>query len=312
MTSFVKQFYSASTYIPQLLLLQHAIEDTGVIAYWLAEKKKGKVQIEVPQRGKKKQLVDIVIENARQGLEQLKIKQLAVPAALSEALKEIQNELRLPRLPSRIECYDISNIQGTDAVGSMVVFEDGKPKTSHYRRFKIKTVEGANDYAMLQEMLRRRFKRASSKENGDASWAVMPDLVVIDGGKGQLNAAREVLEEMNLDSFSLSSLAKENEEVFLIGQPDPVVLPKSSIGLQLLQRLRDEAHRFAISYFQNVHRKKTFVSALDEIKGIGPRKKKSLIKQFGSIQGIRAASIEELEKVEGINHNLALKLKESL
>ena len=205
---------------------------------------------------------------------------MAVPGTLTEALSEIQKELHLPRLPSRIEGYDISNIQGTDAVGSMVVFEDGKPKTSHYRRFKIKTVEGANDYAMLQEMLRRRFKRGISKENGDASstWAILPDLVLIDGGKGQLNAAREVLKEIGIDSVSLVSMAKENEELFIPGQTQPVVLPKSSPGLKLLQRLRDEAHRFAISYFQKVHKKRTFTSALDEVNGIGPKKKKALIK----------------------------------
>ena len=190
MTSFVKQFYSASPYIPRLLLLQHRLEDTEIIEDWLSEKKGSRVTIESPQKGKKKQLIDIVAENARQGLEQLKIKQISVPAALTEALKEIQKELNLPSPPARIEGYDISNIQGQDAVGSMVVFEDGRPKPAHYRRFKIKTVSGANDYAMLQEMLKRRFKRAVSQDSDNVTWATLPDLVVIDGGKGQLNAAR--------------------------------------------------------------------------------------------------------------------------
>jgi excinuclease ABC subunit C len=314
LTSFVKQFYSAAPYIPRLLLLQHPLEDSRVIENWLSEKKKSRVGIEVPQRGKKKQLLDIVAENAQQGLEQLKIKQLSVPENLNEALAEIQKELHLPRLPSRIEGYDVSNIQGTDAVGSMVVFEDGKPRPSHYRRFKIKTVSGANDYAMLQEMLRRRFKRAANKENGDAAgaWAILPDLVLIDGGKGQLNAAREVMKEGGLDSISVVSLAKENEEIFIPGQTRPIVLPKSALGLKLLQRLRDEAHRFAIAYFQKVHQKRTFTSALDEITGVGPRKKKALLKQFGTVQAIREASLEELTAVEGINPNLAQKIKELL
>jgi excinuclease ABC subunit C len=312
MTSFVKQFYSSASYIPRLLLLQHPIEDIEVISGWLTAKKGARVNIEVPRRGKKKQLIDSVVENAWQGLEQLKIKQLAVPAVLADALTEIQKELELPHLPSRIEGYDISNIQGTDAVGSMVVFEDGKPKTAHYRRFKIKTVEGANDFAMLQETLRRRFKRSAAKDSQNTAWAIMPDMVVIDGGKGQLNAAVEVFKEMGIDSVSLASLAKENEEIFIPGRSKPIVLPKSAPGLKLLQRLRDEAHRFAISYFQNVHRRRTFASALDEVTGIGPIKKKALLKQFGTVQGVRLATVEELAAVKGIDRNLAQKLKETL
>jgi excinuclease ABC subunit C len=314
MTSFVQQFYSSSPYIPPLLLLQHPVEKASVIEEWLAGKRGSSVSLEVPVRGKKKQLIDIVAENARQGLEQLKIKQLAVPAALSEALAELQKELNLPRPPVRIEGYDISNIQGQDAVGSMVVFEEGKPKSSDYRRFKIKTVEGANDYAMLQETLRRRFKRGTSKENdaAGAKWAIMPDLVLIDGGKGQLNAAVEVMKELGVDSIPAAGLAKENEEIYLPGQSQPIVLPKSAIALKLLQRLRDEAHRFAISYFQNVHKKRTFSSALDDISGIGPKRKKALLKSFGTVRGIREASLDEVAAVEGINRELARKIKESL
>jgi excinuclease ABC subunit C len=312
MTSFVKQFYSASPYIPRLLILQYPVEDTEIIENWLSEKRKAHVRIDVPQRGKKKQLIDIVAENARQGLEQLKIKQLAVPVNLTEALTEIQKELQLPQLPARIEGYDISNIQGQDAVGSMVVFEDGRPKPAHYRRFKIKTVDGANDYAMLQEMLRRRFKRATAKGNSQGTWAIMPDLVLIDGGKGQLSSALEVMREVGMENIPLASLAKENEEIFLPHQPRPIALAKSSLGLKLLQRLRDESHRFAITYFQKVHKRRTFTSALDEIQGIGPKKKKALIKQFGTVQGIRQASIEELTVVSGINGDLARKIKESL
>jgi excinuclease ABC subunit C len=312
MTSFLKQFYSASPYIPGQLLLQHPIDDLHLIENWLSEKKKARVHIEVPERGRKRQLIDIVAENARQGLEQLRIKQLAVPAALTEALTEIQKELHLAGFPSRIEGYDISNIQGQDAVGSLVVFEDGKPRPAHYRRFKIRTVDGANDYAMLQETLRRRFKRAAEKESDQNSWSIMPALVLIDGGKGQLKAAREVLKETGFSSISIASLAKENEEIFIPGVPGPIVLPRSSLGLKLLQRLRDEAHRFAISYYHRVHKKRTFTSLLDEVSGIGSKRKKALLKQFGTVQGIRQASIEELMAVRGINQSLAQKIKETI
>ncbi len=312
LASFVKQFYSSSPYIPRLLLLQYPVEEKDVIEKWLSNKKGAGVRVETPLRGKKKQLMDIVVENAGQGLEQLKIKQMAVPSTLSEALSGIQNQLKLKAYPSRIEGYDISNIQGTDAVGSMVVFEEGKPRTSSYRRFKIKTVEGANDFAMMQEMLRRRFKKSLSSDSDSSGWKILPDLVLIDGGKGQLNAALEVMHELGLTSIPLAGLAKENEEIFLPGQSNPVVLSASSPELKLLQRLRDEAHRFAITYFRNVHKKRTFASSLDEISGIGPKKKKALIRQFGTIQNIRQASLEDLAAVKGINSSLAVKIKEGL
>lgn len=312
MTNFVQQFYSASPYIPKRILLAYPIESLQVVENWLSEKKGSRVILEVPSRGLKRQLIEIVTENARQGLEQLKIKQLAAPGTLQEALKEIQKALDLPILPSRIEGYDISNIQGQDAVGSMVVFEDGKPKTSDYRRFKIKTVEGANDFAMMHEMLQRRFQRVVSDDNISESWKVLPDLIIVDGGKGQLNTALEVLESVGRTDLKIAGLAKENEELFLPGRSNPVILAKSSPGLKLLQRLRDEAHRFAITYFQKVHKKRAFSSVLDEISGIGPKKKKLLLTQFGSVANIRIAAIEELTKVKGINAELAQKIREVL
>lgn len=311
MTSFIKQFYSSSPYIPPLLLLQYPVEDATVIENWLQSKKGAKVHIQVPRRGSKRQLVNIVAENARQGLEQLKIKQLAAPAALAAALAEIKRELHLPRLPSRMEGYDISNIRGTAAVGSMVVFDQGKPKPSHYRRFKIKTVSGADDYAMLHEVLRRRFKRSSDASATD-SWAVLPDLVLIDGGKGQLNAALSAIGESGVKSVPAASLAKENEEIFIPQRSEPIILPRSSPGLQLLQRLRDEAHRFAIGYYQKVHKREAFASVLDTILGIGPRRKRALLKQFGSVQGIRQASEEELAATKGMNQSLARRVRENL
>lgn len=316
MTGFVKQFYSSATHTPPLILLQYPVEDQAVIESWLEGKRGSKVSIEVPSRGNKKQLVEIVAENAVQGLAQLKIKQQAAPSALTEALAEIQKELHLPALPLRMECYDISNIQGRAAVGSMVVFEKGKPKPDHYRRFRIKTISGADDYAMLQEVLRRRFKRFAlqSSENTTqaASWAEQPDLVLIDGGKGQLSSVIEVMKETGAEAIPVAGLAKENEEIFIPGRSESVRLPGSSPGLQMLQRLRDEAHRFALGYHQKVRRRETFASVLDSVPGIGPRRKRALLQHFGSVRAIREASIEELAVARGMSQSLARKIKQYL
>jgi excinuclease ABC subunit C len=309
MSSFIQQFYASTPQIPPLLLLQHPVENRETLQQWLSAKRGGAVKIQVPQRGSKKQLVDIVAQNAQQGLEQLKIKQLAAPATLSKALKEIKEELDLPSPPQRIEGYDISDIQGMAAVGSLVVFEKGKPKPAHYRRFKIKSVSGADDYAMLAEVLKRRFKRA---EAASGSWAIKPDLVLIDGGKGQLNATVAAMREMGAGDIPAAGLAKENEELFVPGRAKPIVLPPSSPGLQLLQRLRDEAHRFALGYHHRVRRKQTFASALDSVPGIGTKRKKALLRQFGSLKAIREASVEELANVSGITKSLAHKIKEAI
>jgi excinuclease ABC subunit C len=312
MTSFVKQYYSSCPQVPPLLLLQYPIGEKPVIREWLKNRRGAGVEIQVPRRGLKKQLVDTAAENARQGLEQLKIKELVTVKSLDDALAEIQRELKLKNPPQRLEAYDISNIQGTSAVGSMVVFEKGKPKPAHYRRFKIKTVEGANDYAMLQEVLRRRFKHAGkSGASAKDTWTILPDLVLIDGGKGQLNAALSTLEETGV-RVAIASLAKEHEEIFLPRRKEPVVLPRSSPGLQLLQRLRDEAHRFAINYFSSLHHRKTFASALDAVPGIGPRRKSALLRQFGTVRGISEASVEELVAATGMPRAQAARIKEYL
>jgi excinuclease ABC subunit C len=312
MTSFVKQYYSSSPQVPPLLLLQYPVEDRQIIKEWLKSRRGAAVDIQVPRQGVKKQLVDIAAENARQGYEQLKIKELAGAKSLDDALLELEKELKLEGPPQRIEAYDISNIQGTSAVGSMVVFDKGRPRPSHYRRFKIKTVESANDYAMLQEVLKRRFKHVEKNESlsGDA-WAIIPDLILIDGGKGQLNAALEAMQETGTD-VAMVSLAKANEEIFMPRRKNPLVLARSSPGLQLLQRLRDEAHRFAVSYFTNVHRRQAFTSALDGVPGIGPRRKSALIRQFGTVQGIREASVEELAATTGMTRQQVARLKECL
>jgi excinuclease ABC subunit C len=228
---------------------------------------------------------------------------------ISSGLQELKNRLHLPKMPRRIECYDVSNIQGTLAVGSMVVLEKGWPKPAHYRRFRIKTVSGANDYAMIQETLRRRFKRGLT---GEGAWGIIPDLVLIDGGRVQLNAALGVRQELELDSIPIASLAKEKEEVFIPGDPAPICLPTDSPALHILQRARDEAHRFAISYHRKLRRKEAITSALDNVPGIGPKRKRALLKKFGSVEAIKGASAEELSQAEGITLALAKKVKEEL
>lgn len=308
MTSFVKQYYASASYIPPLILLQHPVDEPVVLSEWLEQQRGGRVELQVPQRGAKKKLVNTAAENAAQGLHLAQAKEMKVEV-ISSGLQELKNRLRLPKMPRRIECYDVSNIQGALAVGSMVVLEKGWPKPAHYRRFRIKTVAGADDYAMIQETLRRRFKRSLT---GEGTWAIIPDLVLIDGGKGQLNAALEVRQELELGSIPMVSLAKENEEVFIPGDPQPVYIAKDSPALHILQRARDEAHRFAISYHRKLRHKEAITSALDNIPGIGPRRKKALLKKFGSIEAIKEASSEELSQTEGITLALAQKVKEEL
>ncbi len=315
MASFVKQYYNSAADIPPLLLLQYPIDDKEAIRDWLKQKRNGPVTISIPRQGSKRELVQIVVQNAEQGLKQMKVKQFAAPQVMETALKEIQEKLGLPRLPERMECYDISNIQGKEAVGSMVVFENGRAKPAHYRRFRIKTVPEANDYAMLHEVLGRRFKRMAANQpepDTKETWSILPDLVLIDGGKGQLHAAQTAMQEVGAGALPIASLAKENEEVFIPGRSASIVLPRNSPGLQLLQRMRDEAHRFAVSYFTKVHKKKTFTSSLDNIPGIGPKRKHALLKQFGTVKGIKDASAEALLTVPGMTADLIERLKEHL
>ena len=277
LSAFVKQFYDATPYVPPRILVQHELEDSEAVERWLSEKRQARVRIHMPRRGERRRLVEMVVENAAQGLEQLKVRLLSDSANLDAALAELQEGLSLAGPPRRIECYDISNIQGTNPVGSMVVFEDGKAKPSHYRRFKIKTVEGVDDYSMMREVLTRRFKRlgktAQDGANGTApdgdssqdgrSWGIVPDLVLIDGGKGHLGAALQIFLELGIDYIALASLAKENEELFVPQMPEPIVLPRTSQGLFLVQRVRDEAHRFAITYHRQRRSKSSTRSAID-------------------------------------------------
>jgi excinuclease ABC subunit C len=264
----------------------------------------------VPQRGEKRRLIELAEKNAKETLQTLKLKWLTDDQKVQAGLTELADYLELDRLPQRIECYDISNIQGKDSVGSMVVFSGGRPKNSEYRRFKIKTVAGADDYASMKEVLKRRFRRASGDDA--SSWGRLPDLIVIDGGKGQLGAAVEALSEVGVDAIPVAGLAKEREELFLPGNPDPIILPATSQGLYLVQRVRDEAHRFAITYHRTVRAKTSMQSQLDEIPGIGPRRKKDLLKRFGSVKGIRQAATEDIASVPGFSLKLAELLKEYL
>ena len=334
MTSFVKQYYTTVPNIPRSLLLQHSVVAEEGIPEWLSAQRGAKVVLETPQRGEKKQLVEMVAENARQTLQQLHVKWLADTGKTAAALTELQDYLDLPELPIRMECYDISNISGTASVGSMVVFQEGKPRTSDYRRFRIKTVMGTDDYRMMQEVLRRRFKRARTvapvtkapmaegedvddalddalqevRHEAESAWGLLPDLVIIDGGQGHLAAATEVMRELGLHFIPICALAKQQEEVFLPHVSESVMLPKASQGLYLLQRIRDEAHRFAITYHRQVRSKAAVTSGLDEVKGIGPRRKKALIQRFGSLKAVKAASLEEIAAVPGMTQRLAEQL----
>ena len=330
MAEFIKQFYQSSSFIPRRILLQWPIEEGELINDWLREKRGGAVSLARPMRGEQRKLIKMVAENAFQGLSQMRAKWLSNTDIVQQAMAELQEELSLPNLPNRIECYDISNIQGTNAVGSMVTFQDGMPKPAHYRRFRIKAVEGIDDYAMMQEVLRRRFKRLASLkgkgsnaqplehhlENGsgdrEESWGIVPDLVVIDGGKGHLSAALEVFLEMGLDFIPLSSIAKENEWLFVPQTPEPIVLPPTSQALHLVQRLRDEAHRFAITYHRKLRSKSSVASSVDLVRGIGPKRKRMLIRRFGSIKGIQDAAVDDIAAVPGMTRSLAVRLKESI
>ena len=324
---FIRQFYQNALVIPPLVYVQRPPEDEDLIRDWLRDRRQGAVRMVCPRRGQHKKLMDVVSENAVQGLAQHRIKWLNNSDVIQQAMSELEEELSLPSLPLRMECYDISHVQGTNLVGSMVVFQDGRPRTSHYRRFQIKSVDGVDDYASMQEMLRRRFKRLADarieRDKMDASapldeskdgtaWGIEPDLVIIDGGKGHLSAALEVLLELGLDDIPLASLAKENELLFVPHTPEPIELPRNSQGLYLVQRIRDEAHRFAITYHRNLRSKSSLKSSIDMVTGIGPKRKRMLLRRFGSIQGIKDAAVDDIAAVPGLTRSLAIRLKQTL
>jgi excinuclease ABC subunit C len=312
--SFLLQYYARATSVPREVLVPRALADTADLEAFLAAKRGTNVHIRTPQRGEKRELLDLATRNAAEALAREAARWLADEGKTLGALEELAAALNLPGPPMRIECYDISNFQGAQSVGSMVVFEEGKPRSGEYRRFKIRTVEGANDFASHQEVLRRRFRYANSGEEGTAEerrWA-MPDLVIIDGGRGQVSAAKEVLTELGLGDLPMCGLAKEREELILPDREDPVLLPVTSQALYMVQRLRDEAHRFAITYHRSLRDRKAKKSAFDDLPGVGPKRRRELLKVFGSAKRVREAPVEQIAAVPGIGRALAERIKAHL
>jgi excinuclease ABC subunit C len=369
LTSFLTQFYDSAAQVPPNLLLADYVEEPMIIEEWLSKKGGHKVEIQVPRRGEKRKLVDLAAQNARRKLDELRLQWLNTEQRAVAGLSEVRDLLGLPGLPARIECFDISNTQGTNSVGAMVVFEHGEPKKSRYRKFKIKTVEGANDVASIQEVLRRRFKRAAeasgeevsavvqdpgrnpkgdlgstlealiapavnesptisdemldessvveeaaAKEQApDDTWAELPDLILIDGGVGQLNGALEVLRELRFDHIPTAGVVKgpnrDRFDLLLPGASELIVLRRDSPALRLVQTIDEEADRFAKHYHRGLRAKSAVKSTLDDVPGIGPKRRRALMKAFGSLDGIRAASLEDLAAVPGMTRKSAEELK---
>jgi excinuclease ABC subunit C len=386
---FLKQFYESAVYVPKHVVVPYSVPEAALIAEWLTEKRGSRVDVAVAQRGVRRRMVESATENARESLDMLRVRWLADSDKRDQALTQLQEELDLPGYPRRIECYDNSNIQGSSPVASMVVFIDGQPRPQEYRRFRIKTVVGANDFASMAEVLGRRFKRwenageravadeparpeapegraaalrttgsswsetspahtrgsepvqgatlpggtggvplsaikpdaeqrdsdaqlPDDEGDGLTGWGALPDLVIVDGGKGQLSAALDVMRNLGLKDVPLAGLAKQNEELFVQDLAEPIVLPRTSQALYLVQRIRDEAHRFAITYHRKVRSKSGMESALDSVPGVGPKRKRALLRKFGSLKAVREASVEEIASTVGFTQALAEKVKQLL
>jgi excinuclease ABC subunit C len=341
LTSFLQQYYAVTERPPREVLLPAQPAEADDVAGFLAERRGSRVVLHVPERGEKRRLVALATQNAVEALAKERAEWLADTRKRDEALADLAAALDLDRPPERIECYDMSNIQGTSAVGSMVVFVNGRPEPREYRRFRIRSGETPDDFRMMAEVLRRRFSRAArlraetgalslaavgadevpesvdDDEDGGGrpgkrdAWAI-PDLVIVDGGKGQLSAALGVMTDLDLTDVPLAGLAKRFEELYVPRRSDPIVLPKRSEALYLVQRIRDEAHRFAITYHRTVRGRRALASVFDDVPGIGPARKKALLKQFGSVRRIREASIDELAETPGIGRDVAERLKARL
>lgn len=319
---FIKQFYSQAASVPNKVLLPQEVEEAHIIQEWLNTRRGGeKVQIKVPKRGESKDLVQMAAENAAETLRSLEIRWKADKDRQRTALNEIQEILGMSEPPNRIECYDISNTQGSASVGSMVVFEQGVPNKKLYRRFNIRTVTGPDDFASMKEVLKRRFSNYFSENEAkqtpgykaDLAFSILPDLLIVDGGKGQLRQAIDILDEMDLNGlFTITGLAKQEEELFLPDNPESLRLDDHSQGYYLIQRIRDEAHRFAITAHRNRRGKIGLASKLDTIPGIGPSRRKELISRFGSIKGILEADASEIAKIKGISLDKANAIKAEL
>ncbi len=318
-TAFLKEFYDQAAQVPPEILIPNRLDEAAVIEEWLHRSRGTTVTIRVPRDVDETERLQLVEENAVEALAQMKAKWLADDEKTSAALGEVAEYLDLLETPDRIECYDISNTQGAFTVASMVVFENGQARRDHYRRFRIKSVVGPNDFASMQEVLRRRFRRARPElplgEEGltiDKGWKILPNLVIVDGGKGQLSAAWEIFSELGVENVTLVGLAKEREEIFTVGNSEPVILPRSSEGLYLIQRIRDEAHRFANAYHQNVRGKAALHSPLDDVLGVGPKLKNALVRSLGDVASIRKASDDDLLAIKGMNRKVLSALRSTL
>jgi excinuclease ABC subunit C len=369
LSSFLTQFYDSAAQVPNNLLLAEHIEEPMIIEKWLSQKGGHRVEIEVPRRGEKRALVEMAAQNARQKLDEMRLQWLNTEQRAVAGLSEVRDLLGLGAMPTRIECFDISNTQGTNSVGAMVVFEHGAPKKAHYRKFRIKTVAGANDVASIQEILRRRFRRAAEEvgevpgaelepmsahipapssdaadalqravdeveaieddvetlQNGklatpdaepDDSWSELPDLILIDGGAGQLNGALAVLRELNFDHIPtvgvVKGVGRDRFDLLQPGAKELIVLARDSAALRLVQTIDEETDRFAKQYHRTLRSKSAIRSTLEDIPGIGPRRRAALLKRFGSLDGIRSASIDELLSVPGMSRKAAEELKSLL
>ena len=315
LASFVKQFYLNCQFIPRNILVETEMEEQEILEQWLSDKKESRVYIKVPKRGQAKDLMELVGRNALEALNKQEMEETHHHQRAAGALEQLQQILGLPELPHRMECYDISNIQGTDSVGSMVVFIDGKPKKDQYRRFKIKTVEGADDYASLKEVLTRRFKHGLEERRNDATleqgiqnskFSDFPDLILMDGGRGQVNIALEVLNQLQLD-IPVCGMVKDNHHRTrgLYYNNVELAMEADSEPFLLVTRMQDEAHRFAITYHRSLRGKRSLASVLDDIPGVGEKRKKNLLKHFGSFTKVKEATVEELMEVEGIHAAVA-------
>ena len=330
LTSFIKQYYSQAAEIPKQILVSHPLNEQELIESWLAAEREGKAEIKVPQRGEKYQMMKMAIKNAELELNQTELDSEKERRMTEGALKELALRLSLSEIPFRLEGYDISHTQGQGTVASMVVFEGGKSKRDDYRKFKIRTTDGPDDYKAMAEVLTRRLNRAKREERelyqvsekltendeydagakdvSELKFAVLPDLIVIDGGKGQLNSAIKVLEESGYEHIPIISLAKQEEEVYVPGKSETMKFPSDSEALKLLQRVRDEAHRFAVTYHRKTRGKVNLSSVLDEIPEIGPKRKQELYENYGSLQDIKNAGVEELANLSSMNKKAAQNL----
>ena len=308
LTSFLRQHYTIAAALPPEIVVPVPIPDETEFEAFATERRGGPVRILVPQRGKKRHLAELAERNARDALEQERVRWLADRGKTETALRELADALGLEGPPKRIECYDVSHVQGTSVVSSMVVFEDGRPAKHAYRRFRAKITDRNDDFANMHDTLRRRFQRLASDGEG---WPV-PDLVMLDGGKGQLAAGQAALSDAGLLQIPIAALAKEREELFVPSRPDPIALPRTSQGLYLVQRIRDEAHRFAVTYHQKVRGKRAVQSVLDDVDGVGPARKRALLRRFGSVRAMREAPVEDVAAVVGVGPALAERIKQAI